>query len=112
MPTDLEIPKYGGLAADLHDWLKEAVQEGENWLAQQRPTTEWNDVLKVLGPGYNGRRQPLGDSRTGYNLVRYNFSQIRATLSNFSHVGEYLTTEEDSREMYDRAHLLTSLDRH
>jgi hypothetical protein len=113
MPSDLEIPKYGGLASDLHGWLLEAVQEGENWLKQQRPATEWTEVLKVLGPQYNGKNAtPLGDSRTGYNLVRYNYAQIRATLSNFKHVGEYLTTEEDSKEQFDRAHLLTNLDRH
>lgn len=113
MPRAYEIPLFGTKADALHGWLLDAVAEGEIWLQSQRPTGEWQKIMEVLGPQYGGGLATLvGQSNTGYNLVRYDFSQIRATLSNFKHAGEFVPTEDDAQELFDRAHLLTNLDRH
>ncbi len=113
MPPAYEIPSYGSSASTLHGWLMEAVSEGDIWLRAQKPTIEWQKVMEVLGPDYagTGTNPIVGQSNTGYNLVRYDYSQIRATLSNFRNVGEFAPTEDDAQEFFDRAHLLTNLDR-
>lgn len=113
MPSQYEIPLYGGPADTLMGWLLEAVAEGDIWLKAQRPTKEWDRILEVLGPDYGGGTgaAAVGQSNTGYNLVRFNYAQIRSTLANFKHAGEIVPTEDDAQQFFDRAHLLTNLDR-
>lgn len=108
-----EIPAFGGTGDKLHGWLIEAVSEGENWLRAQKPASEWNNIMEVLGPLYNGSGPgAVGQSQTGYNRVRREFREIVATLSNFRHAGEFNTTDDDAEEMFDRAHMLSNLDEH
>ena len=112
MPYQSEIPAFGGKGEVLLGWLNEAVAEGNIWLGAQRSTKEWSKILEVLGPQYGGGGNAVaGQSNTGFNLVRFDYSQIRATLSNFKHAGEIVPTEDDAQEHFDRAHLLTNLDR-
>lgn len=111
MPSAYEIPPYGGKSDVLSAWMNSAVEEGNIWLGAQKPTKEWSKILEVLGPMYGGGPAAAGQSGTGFNLVRYDYSQIRATLSNFKHAGEIVPTEDDAQEHFDRAHLLTNLDR-
>lgn len=109
MATTTEIPPYGSSSDLLLPWLLEAVSEGEAWLGSQRPTVEWDKVLDSLGPEMN----PVvlqGLSNTGYDKVERNYRDIVASLSNFRHDGEY--APRWNQELYERAHLLTKLDRH
>ncbi len=113
MPSEYDIPLFGARADTLLGWLNEAVAEGEIWLRAQKPTTEWDKVMEVLGPDFaGGGKAIVGQSNTGYNKVRQEYKEVRATLSNFKHVGEFVPTEDDTQELFDRAHLLTNLDRH
>ena len=114
MPGQYEIPIFGGRADTLHSWLLEAVAEGDIWLRAQKPTTEWDRILEVLGPQYAGAAgaAATGLSNTGYNKVRHLYAELRATLANFKHAGEFVPTENDTQELYDRAHLLSNLDKH
>lgn len=113
MPNAYEIPAFGGPGDKIHGWMLEAVAEGDIWLRAQKPTQEWDSVMEVLGPLYGSGQSPIvGQSNTGYNLVRYDYAQIRATLSNFRHAGEIVPTEDDAQEFFDRAHMLSNLDEH
>lgn len=113
MPKDNIIPAFGLPADRLQGWMMEAVAEGNIWLGSQAPATEWQSVMAVLGTDYAGvGKAAVGQSNTGYNLVRRDFREIVATLSNFKHAGEFAPTEEDSQEFFDRAHMLTNLDEH
>lgn len=113
MASSYEIPAFGSTGDTILGWMNEAVAEGNIWLGAQKPTQEWQSVMDVLGPMYaGGPNAVVGQSNTGYNLVRHAFKEVRATLSNFKHAGEFVPTEDNSTEMYDRAHLLTNLDRH
>jgi hypothetical protein len=104
-----EIPSYGSSNDILLPWLLEAVSEGEAWLGAQRPTTEWDKVLDSLGPDMAA--MPVdGLSNVGYDKVERNFRDIVASLANFRHDGEYKARW--NKELYDRAHILTKLDRH
>jgi len=113
MASSYEIPAFGLPADRLLGWFLDAESEGRAWLSAQKPTQEWAKVLEVLGPLYGGGGNTVvNQSNVGFNLVRYDYSQIRATLSNFKHAGEIVPTEDDAQEHFDRAHLLTNLDRH
>lgn len=93
--------------------MKDAVAEGDIWLRSQKPTTEWDPILQVLGPMYGGASPgALGQSNTGYNRVRREFREIVATLANFRHVGEFATNFDDNKEMFQRAMMLSNLDEH
>ncbi len=112
MPDSYTVPSYGGSGDKLLGFLLDAVAEGEIWLKAQRPTTEWDSILDVLGPNYDGGTPPaVGQSGTGYNKVRQEYAELRASLSNFKHAGEFGPTEDDAQEFFERAHMLTNLDR-
>ncbi len=112
-PSSYEVPLFGTPGDTIHGWFMESVAEGQIWLKAQRPSGEWQKIMDVLAPEYAGANgvAALGQSNTGYNQVRFNYAQIRATLSNFKHAGEIVPTESDAQEYSDRAHILTSLDR-
>ena len=112
MPSQYEIPAFGTPGDKLLGFCLECVQEGDIWLGSQKPTQEWAGILPVLGAAYGGAASPAGQSSTGYNRVRREFREVVATLANFRHAGEFATTEKDSKEFFDRAHLLTNLDEH
>ena len=114
MPSQYEIPAFGLPADRLHPWLLEAVAESNLWLKAQQPTQEWSSIMDVLGSDYAGAggNKLLNQSNTGYNRVRREYREIVATLSNFRHAGEFVPTEEDSQEWFDRAHMLSNLDEH
>lgn len=114
MPTSsYEIPAFGGPGDRLNSWLLEAVAEGDIWLRAQKPTQEWEKIIEVLGPLYNGSGgNVVGQSQTGYNRVRREFREIVATMSGFRHVGEFNTTDDDNQDQFQRAHMLTNLDEH
>jgi hypothetical protein len=108
--SNYEIPEYGSAGSVLHPWLMEAVAEGDVWLKAQRPSIEWDAITKVLGPAGEADRV-VGQSNTGYNKARRIYRELLASLSNFRHVGEIVPTEDDAQQLFDRAHLLTNLDR-
>lgn len=114
MPSQYEIPQFGTPGDKIHSWLLEAIQEGDIWLRAQKPAKEWDAIVDVLGSEYGGAGPSaiVGQSNTGYNRVRREYREIVATLSNFRHAGEFVPTEEDAQEFFDRAHLLTNLDEH
>lgn len=111
MPSQYEIPTFGTPGATIHSWMLEAVAEGDIWLRAQKPSREWDKIIDVLGPQYAGPGvAAVGQSNTGYNKVRKIYTELRATLSNFRHAGEYNPTDDDATELFDRAKLLTQLD--
>jgi hypothetical protein len=108
MAKSYEIPAIGTKGDTLLGWLLDALSEGEGWLVAQQPATEWDEVRKMLAPGgQEGKVEGL--SNLGYNLVERNARDIVASLSDFRHDGEFKPRFDKS--LYDRAHVLTKLDR-
>lgn len=105
--TNYEIPALGSDAPKTLSWCLEAVSEGEAWLQAQRPTQEWENVLRMLGPSVGPALQGL--SNTGFNLVERNARDIVASLSNFRHEGEFKPRFD--KALYGQAHIITKLDR-
>lgn len=108
MAKSYEIPPVGTNGDTLLGWLLDALSESEGWLVAQQPAIEWDDIRKMLAPGgQEGKVEGL--SNLGFNLVERNARDIVASLSDFRHDGEYKPRFDKS--LYDRAHVLTKLDR-
>ena len=103
-----EVPPIGTKSDTILGWYLEALQDGEAWLASQRPTTEWDDVRNMLAPG-GSEGKVEGLSNLGYSICEHNARDIVASLSDFRHDGEYKPRFD--KTLYDRAHVLTKLDR-
>jgi hypothetical protein len=101
------IPPYGSGNAAVAGFLREAVQEGDSWLATQKPATEWQEVIERIGA--RGADQDLaGQSNAEYNKSERLVRDIVSSLGTFSHVGE---TKPRSRQDLDtQAGVLTKLD--
>lgn len=111
MPTaNYEIPHYA-LPSDLKiTWLNEAVQEGDAWLRTQQPTQAFEQVRTLLSaPGGNEKTDGL--SAVGYNKAKRVARELVASLAHFKHQGEFGTTRNTDKELYDQAQVLTTLDR-
>ncbi len=96
-------------AQDRHGQILEFLQEGEAWLSAQRPSTEWESVLDMLGPSvFQG---PSGDglSQTGFNNGKRIAKEIVASLTNFRHEGEIKATWD--QDLYNQAIALTKRDK-
>lgn len=109
MANSYEMPAFGSGNDVLLPWLLQQLSEGEAWLAAQRPATEWDKVLDGIGPDHSNAAVK-GLSNVGYDKVTKNAQDIVASLSNFRHDGEFKPCWD--QELYERAHLLTKLDRH
>jgi hypothetical protein len=105
--TQYEIPRLGTATPYLHGWLLEALQEGDAWLAAQRPTIEWAKVLDMLGPS-DPTAAVAGLSNTGYNKGKRIARELVAAISNFRHAGEFKV--EFDQALFSQAHVLTKLD--
>lgn len=111
MPTnehDVVYP-FGSVKPSLqHGQLIEFLQEGESWLKAQRPPTEWDAILNMLGPS-DSSTDLDGQSNTGFANGKRITKEIVASLSNFRYEGE-IKTEWD-QDLYDQAIALTKRDR-
>jgi hypothetical protein len=106
MPSKYEMPPLGVGGAALLGFMLEQVQEAQGWLNVQSPSAEWQRVAEMLqpdGPGIEGL------SNLGYGLVQKNAREIVSSLSSFRHVGEFKPRFDEA--LYERAHMLTKLDR-
>lgn len=109
MPTTQYEAPHFALGADRKlGWFLEAQQEGAAWLNAQNPTRDWPGAMEILsGPG--GENDIEGLSSTGYNKTKRIARELVASLSSFRHEGEVKTSWDT--QLYDRAQLLTNLDR-
>jgi hypothetical protein len=109
VPTNsYEMPAWGSGGDTILGWMIECVQEGEAWLGTQRPSRDWTQVLDMIST--NDPAEDLkGLSSCGYDRVSRNARDIVASLSSFTHAGEYRPRFDS--ELYAAAHVLTNLDK-
>ncbi len=107
MASSYEIPVYGTQNNQLTGWLTEAVQEGEAWLRNQRPTQEWEKTLDLLSPS-NPNMDLADQSNAGYNKIYRVFRELIASLSDFQHEGVVSAVQDAN--LFDQAITLTKLD--
>lgn len=107
--SNYEIPTFGTPAPSLLGWLLDAVSEGDAWLKSQQPARNWDAILQLLSAD-DGEGESKDLSNVGYNKARRVGRELVAALSNFRHEGEYKVAWDQS--LYDKAHVLTQLDRH
>lgn len=110
MPTSqYEIPQFGTSAPYLHGWLLEAVQEGESWLATQRPTSQWQPLMERFSMD-SASDLLSGMSNTIYPKDKRIARELVASLAGFRHEGEFSPVA--NRDLYPEANVLTKLDEH
>lgn len=105
--ADYEIPSYGSSPSRVHGWLLEALQEGQTWLRQQRPTVEWDRLKDICAPDDGSDFLP-DSSNTGFRKTKRIARELVASLSNFQYSGEYRV--EFDQTLYDAAEHLTKRD--
>lgn len=104
-----QIPRWGTSNATLSGYLREAVQEGNAWLSTQKPAGEYEKLIdRISGPD-------TGADLSGQSNVRYEETarlarEIVASLTSFSHVGEYKPVVSKAEHAYQQAGALTKLD--
>ncbi len=113
MPTSqYTMPAFGTAGLLLHGWCLEAVQEGRAWLQAQQPVRGWEPVRAMLSSVDGGDQLPLqGGSQVGYNKGKRIAKELVATLSNFTHEGEYAPVWSKDAGVTNVANTLTQLDR-
>lgn len=112
MPTTSYEAPHFSLSADRKlGWFLEAQQEGAAWLNAQGPARDWAGALEILsGPSGGDEVEGLsGLSSTGYNKTKRTARELVASLSSFRHEGEIKTSWDEA--LYDRAQMLTNLDK-
>lgn len=108
MPTNqYEIPRYGIGADTLLGWLLEARQEGEAWLAAQKPATMWAGAVALMDEA-DKATDSATMSNTQYPKAKRIARELVASLASFRHEGEVKVLWDNT--LYDQAHLLTDLD--
>lgn len=107
--SQYEIPAFGTAAPQLLGWLLEANQEGNAWLAAQRPSTQWESVMEMMEDQTGSADESSLMSNTQYPKPKRIARELVASLAGFRHEGEYKVLWDNSK--YDQAHVLTDLDR-
>jgi hypothetical protein len=107
MARSFACPRWGTSGATLTGYLREAVSEGAAWLSTQKPASEYEALLERLGPS-NAQLNLAGQSNITYPKTERLAREIVASLTSFSHVGEFKPAV--SQSLYAQAGVLTALD--
>ena len=107
-PTrDYQIPRWGTSQATLSGYLRSAVSEGAAWYGTQRPTADYERIIERLS-GADPGLDLQGQSNVRYEKMARLSREITASLTSFSHVGEFKPTVHQDR--FAQAGVLTRLD--
>lgn len=108
MANSYEMPRFGTTSDRLLGWLLEANQEGNAWLAAQRPSSQWESVMEMMDDSAGAQDESSLMSNTQYPKPKRIARELVASLASFRHEGEFKTVWDQS--LYDMAHILTDLD--
>lgn len=75
-------------------WLKEAEEDGDNYLKSQRSWRDIDAAIDVLS-GHASEKIPKGQSQVSLNMVGRDVDEIVATLSNMRPIWSYKTDNQD-----------------
>lgn len=110
MAKDYVIPRFGvSKAADVAGYLREAAQEGDAWLATQKPAAEWESIINRIG-ALDPALDLAGQSNAIYNKMERVARELVAGLGAFEHVGEIKPAMDASKG--EIARILTKIDHH
>jgi hypothetical protein len=103
------MPPFHSSNSQLIGYLREATQQGESWLASQKPSAEFATIMDRLTP-VQGANDLLGQSNARYPKTEHLAREIVAGLTSFSTVGEFKPLAK--KDLFDKAVVLTKLDHH
>jgi len=107
--SQYQIPRFGSTNDQIAGYMREATQQGEAWLATQRPSSEWMSIIERLSASIP-QAELSGQSNATYNKTERVARELVASLGSFAHDGEFKPSSD--KKLYNQAGALTKLDRH
>jgi len=104
-PSAYQAPRWGSRDDFVHGWLREATQEGENYLKNQRAWTDIDKSIDIIAGG-GMQRMPKAQSKLHMNMLKRDMREIIATLSNIRPMSSYKT---DNDNLLKQANILNNL---
>ena len=92
-PTQYRIPQWGTRPDTILGWLREATEDGEAYLRNQR---SWKDIDKSIDiiSGGGMERIPKAQSKVHMNMLKRDIREQIATLSNIRPMSAYKTDND------------------
>lgn len=93
-PSQYSIPRWGASTPDqVQGWLREATDDGENYLKNQRA---WKDIDKSIDiiAGGGMERIPKAQSKLHLNMLKRDIRESVATLSNIRPMSTFKTDND------------------
>jgi hypothetical protein len=92
-PSTYQIPRWNSPADFVHGWLREASEEGENYLKNQRAWQDLDRAMDIISGG-GMQRIPKAQSKVHLNMLKRDIRESIATLSNIRPMSSYKTDND------------------
>src|SRR6266404_3107790 len=93
MPSQYQVPRWGSRSDMVLGWLREATEEGDNYLKNQRAWVDIDRSIDIISGG-GMQRIPKAQSRVHMNMLKRDIRESIATLSNIRPMSSFKTDND------------------